>query len=55
MVRVMLTRREDFAEMNRIYSTYFPSGNYPARTGIVVDALPSPDFLLEIERQAVLV
>jgi 2-iminobutanoate/2-iminopropanoate deaminase len=53
-VTVFLTRREDFAEMNRIYSSYFPSGNYPARTTLVVSALPQPDFLLEIECEAVL-
>jgi 2-iminobutanoate/2-iminopropanoate deaminase len=54
MVNVVLTRKEDFGEMNRIYATYFPSGKYPARTTVVVSALPSPDFLLEIECQAVL-
>jgi 2-iminobutanoate/2-iminopropanoate deaminase len=54
MVNVLLTRKEDFSEMNRIYTTYFPNGNYPARTTVVVAALPSPDFLLEIECQAVL-
>ena len=51
---VYLTRFEDFAEMNRIYAAYFPSGNYPARTTVVVSALPHPDFLLEIECEAVL-
>ena len=44
----------DFAEMNRIYASYFPNGNYPARTTVVVSALPHPDFLLEIECEAVL-
>jgi reactive intermediate/imine deaminase len=53
-VNVMLTRREDFEEMNRIYATYFPSGNYPARTTVVVSSLPSPNFLLEIECVAAL-
>ncbi len=53
-VTVFLTRRDDFGEMNRIYTTYFPSGNYPARTTLVVSALPQPDFLLEIECEAVL-
>jgi reactive intermediate/imine deaminase len=51
---VYLTRFEDFAEMNRIYSEYFPNGRYPARTTVVVSALPHPDFLLEIELEAVL-
>ena len=51
---VYLIRFEDFAEMNRIYASYFPNGNYPARTTVVVSALPHPDFLLEIECEAVL-
>lgn len=51
---VYLTRFEDFAEMNRIYGAYFPSGKYPARTTVVVSALPHPDFLLEIECEAML-
>ena len=51
---VFLTKREDFDEMSRIYATYFREGKYPARTTVVVTALPSPDFLLEIECVAVL-
>jgi 2-iminobutanoate/2-iminopropanoate deaminase len=51
---VYLTRFQDFAEMNRIYASYFPSGSHPARTTVVVSALPHPDFLLEIECEAVL-
>lgn len=53
-VNVLLTRRQDFAEMNRIYATYFPRGRYPARTTAIVTSLPNPDFLLEIECEAVL-
>jgi 2-iminobutanoate/2-iminopropanoate deaminase len=53
-VSVMLTRSADFGEMNRIYSTYFANGNFPARTTMIVTALPQPDFLLEIECEAVL-
>jgi reactive intermediate/imine deaminase len=53
-VNVILIRREDFPEMNRIYAGYFPDGHYPARTTTVVSALPQPDFLLEIECEAVL-
>jgi 2-iminobutanoate/2-iminopropanoate deaminase len=49
---VLLTRSADFAEMNRTYSTYFPDGKFPARTTVVVAGLPSPDFLLEIECEA---
>ena len=50
---VMLTRSADFDDMNRIYATYFLEGKYPARTTVVVAGLPSPDFLLEIECEAV--
>jgi 2-iminobutanoate/2-iminopropanoate deaminase len=53
-VNVMLTRLQDFAEMNRIYSKYFPSGKCPARTTLIVVSLPHPDFLLEVECQAML-
>jgi 2-iminobutanoate/2-iminopropanoate deaminase len=51
---VMLTRSADFDTMNSIYATYFSDGKYPARTTVVVAGLPSPDFLLEIECQAIL-
>jgi reactive intermediate/imine deaminase len=51
---VLLMRAADFDEMNRIYSSYFPEGKYPARTTVVVAGLPHPDFLLEIECEAVL-
>jgi 2-iminobutanoate/2-iminopropanoate deaminase len=51
---VLLTRASDFAEMNRIYGEYFPDGKYPARTTVIVAGLPHPDFLLEIECEALL-
>lgn len=51
---VLLTRASDFAEMNRIYGSYFSEGKYPARTTVIVSGLPHPDFLLEIECEAVL-
>ena len=51
---VFLTRREDFAEMNRIYASHFPAGKFPARTTAIVYSLPRADFLLEIECVAVL-
>jgi 2-iminobutanoate/2-iminopropanoate deaminase len=51
---VLLIRASDFAEMNRIYATYFPDGKYPARTTVVVAGLPHPDFLLEIECEAII-
>jgi len=50
----LLMRAADFDEMNRIYSSYFPEGKYPARTTVVVAGLPHTDFLLEIECEAVL-
>jgi enamine deaminase RidA (YjgF/YER057c/UK114 family) len=53
-VTVYLTRREDFGEMNRIYASYFPDARYPARTTLVVSALPQPDFFVEIECEAFL-
>jgi len=53
-VTVYLTRRDDFADMNRVYASYFPDGRYPARTTLVVAALPQPDFLVEIECEAFL-
>ena len=51
---VMLVRPGDFPEMNRIYGSYFPDGTFPARTTVTVAGLPHPDFLLEIECEAVL-
>ena len=53
-VNVLLTRREDFEEMNHIYAEHFPDGKYPARTTAIVYSLPRPNFLLEIECVAVL-
>jgi 2-iminobutanoate/2-iminopropanoate deaminase len=53
-VNVILVRPGDFADMNRIYASFFPDERYPARTTTVVSALPHPDFLLEIECEAVL-
>ena len=46
---VMLVRPNDFAEMNRIYGSYFAEGKYPARTTVIVGELPDPESLLEIE------
>ena len=45
---------KSYTEMNKVYAAYFPGGNFPARTTVVVSALPHPDFLLEIECEAVL-
>ncbi|RXH12448.1 RidA family protein [Bradyrhizobium guangzhouense] len=51
---VLLIRRGDFEDMNRIYGSYFPDGKYPARTTMFVAGLPHPDFLVEIDCEAVL-
>ena len=51
---VFLMRPGDFPEMNRIYGSYFSDGKYPARTTVIVAGLPHPDFLLEIECEALL-
>ena len=51
---VMLVRRDDFGEMNHIYGEYFSQGKYPARTTTIVAGLPSADFLVEVEVEAVL-
>ena len=48
-VNILLTRREDFEEMNRIYAEHFPDGQYPARITSVVYSLPRANFLLEVE------
>jgi 2-iminobutanoate/2-iminopropanoate deaminase len=49
---VFLTSMEDFAEMNRVYSGYFPA-EPPARSTIAVAALPK-GAPIEIEAVAVL-
>ena len=45
---VILKNASDFARMNEIYRSYFPDGNYPARTTIEA-SMGNPLFLLEIE------
>ena len=52
--KVFLTRRADFDDMNQIYASHFPSGKFPARTTLCVHALPRPDFLVEVECEAIL-
>jgi len=51
---VLLTRQTDFMKLNRIYASYSPSGQFPARTTLYVQALPQPDFLVEVECEAML-
>ena len=50
----MLVRPNDFAEMNPIYGSYFAEEKYPARTTVIVGELPDPEFLPEIECEAML-
>jgi reactive intermediate/imine deaminase len=57
MMRVYLTKREDFAVMNEAYAEFLssrtPSGVLPSRT-TVFTGLPLPDMLVEIDALAVL-
>jgi enamine deaminase RidA (YjgF/YER057c/UK114 family) len=58
MTRIYLTRfRQDYAEVNETYRSYFPSDRLPARTcvgvtGLAYDALVEIDLVCrrEIER-----
>ena len=48
-VNVLLTRASDVAAMNALYAGAFGPAPYPARTTCVVQALPNPAMLIEIE------
>jgi 2-iminobutanoate/2-iminopropanoate deaminase len=48
-VNVLLTRAADVATMNALYADAFGPPPYPARTTCVVQALPDPRMLIEIE------
>jgi enamine deaminase RidA (YjgF/YER057c/UK114 family) len=54
-VNVLLTRASDVAAMNALYASAFGPAPYPARTTCVVQALPNPKMLIEIECVASLV
>ena len=54
-VNVLLTRTSDVAPMNALYAGAFGPAPYPARTTCVVQALPDPKMLIEIEAVASLV
>lgn len=45
---VFLTRQTDFAAMNEVWRNTFPS-NPPARSTVIVGALPRPEFVIELE------
>jgi enamine deaminase RidA (YjgF/YER057c/UK114 family) len=51
-VNVLLTRPADVAAMNKLYAEAFGPAPYPARTTCVVQALPNPAMLIEIEAVA---
>lgn len=51
-VNVLLTRAADVAPMNALYAGAFGPPPYPARTTCVVQALPDPKMLIEIEAVA---
>ena len=51
-VSVLLTRASDVATMNALYAGAFGPPPYPARTTCVVQALPDPKMLIEIEAVA---
>src|ERR1700760_2236804 len=53
-VNVLLTRASDVAPMNALYAGAFGPAPYPARTTCVVQALPDPKMLIEIECVAAL-
>ena len=48
-VNVLLTRAADVAPMNALYAGAFGPAPFPARTTCVVQALPDPRMLIEIE------
>ena len=51
-VNVLLTRATDVPTMNALYAGVFGPPPYPARTTCVVQALPDPKMLIEIEAVA---
>ena len=48
-VNVLLTGASEVAAMNVLYASAFGPAPYPARTTCVVQALPDPKMLIEIE------
>ena len=48
-VNVLLTRASDVATMNALYADAFGPPPYPARTTCVIQQLPDPRMLIEIE------
>jgi enamine deaminase RidA (YjgF/YER057c/UK114 family) len=48
-VNVLLTRASDVSLMNKLYAEAFGPPPFPARTTCVIQALPDPAMLIEIE------
>jgi enamine deaminase RidA (YjgF/YER057c/UK114 family) len=48
-VNVLLTRASNVATMNKLYAEAFGPPPFPARTTSVIQALPDPKMLIEIE------
>lgn len=46
---IYLRRETDFKEMNDIFRSYFPDGDYPARTTVIAGTLPGEHFLVQID------
>jgi 2-iminobutanoate/2-iminopropanoate deaminase len=45
---VYILDRSDYRKMNEVYREYF-TGNFPARSTIIVSGLATEDMLMEIE------
>ncbi len=49
---VFLVDMRDYAEMNRVYNTFFQASSGPARTTVAVHQLPHPNLLVEMKAVA---
>src|SRR5690625_2760280 len=49
---VFLTDVADFAAMNEVYASYFPTAAPPARSTVGIAALARPELVVEIELSA---
>ena len=46
---VMLANVDDWPAFNKIYASYFPDGNFPARSAFGANRLALPGMLVELE------
>ena len=51
-VKIYLRNAQDFAQMNAVYEAWLEDGHQPVRLCLVAD-FPNPDYLVEIQAQAV--